>query len=205
MSFRIIDLEQDTNAWLDWRMSGITATDASIIMGDNPYESVETLFLVKAGLQKAEFKMNEAIQRGKDLEPIVREKVNHHFQEDFQPACVQNLEHDFVLASLDGISNDFRCVLEIKCPSFYASHIRNWRKIDNGEQEFVAMPEYYYSQIQYQLLATSADYCLFVSYFEGDLRHSEIYSDTFYQRTVLEKVFEFWNSLLLERSKNANN
>jgi putative phage-type endonuclease len=190
--FKFIELEQDTAQWLEWRKSGITATDAAIIMGHNPYEDIDNLFLVKSGLKKAEFKMNEAIQRGKDLEPVVRAKVNNHFQENFNPACVQNLKYDYMIASLDGISSDGKWLLEIKCPSGFGTHKKN---IDN-------IPPYYATQVQYQLLCTGAECALFTSYFNGDMKFSYIYADTNLQKDLIKNVTRFWLEVKAERLKN---
>lgn len=191
--FKYVELEQDTDQWLDWRMSGITATDASIIMGDNPYEDIDTLFSVKAGLAASQFKMNDAIQRGKDLEPLVRAKVNNHFQENFQPACVQNIKYDFMLASLDGISADGRIILEIKCPSGFGTHKKNIEDI----------PAYYATQVQYQLLCTGADYAVFTSYYAGDMRFSYIYADLKFQKELISNVTDFWLKVKTERLKHG--
>lgn len=189
--YKIIDLEQDTDKWLKWRMSGITATDASIIMGHNKFESIENLFLVKAGLKAAEFKTNPAIEQGKMLEPEIRKRVNLHYQEDFKPACVQNLQYDFVLSSLDGISKDGKICLEIKAPTVYVTHRRN---IDN-------MPDYYRTQVEYQLLCTQAEYAVFASYLNGDLRLKLIYPDKAFQKEMLKKVKEFWEEIKAARNR----
>ena len=37
---RIVNLEQGTKEWLEWRRQGITATESSVILGLSPYKTV---------------------------------------------------------------------------------------------------------------------------------------------------------------------
>ena len=213
MNYKIIDINQDTDEWLEWRRSGITATEASIIIGANPYETKEELFLVKSGQKSAEFKNNEAIQRGKDLEPVVRDKINNHYGENFQPACVQNLEYNWMIASLDGLSECGTQILEIKCPTNFGSHKKNFSfyqgcGADDKEVEMYGMPQYYLSQVLWQSLCVSAANILFVSYLSGNFKVVEVNPNNdycqFYIDRMKTKCLEFWQEVQEARLKHEN-
>lgn len=209
MSYKIIDIAQDTPEWLEWRRSGITATEASIIIGANPYETKEDLFLVKSGQKPAEFKNNEAIQRGKDLEPIVRDKINNHYEENFQPACVQNLEYNWMIASLDGLSSCSKIVLEVKCPSNFGSYKKNHTiyegcGLDDKELRLLSCPGYYYAQQQWQIACVQGDVGLFVPFYGGNWKAVEIYPDTDYVKDMKEQCWKFWQEVQEARLKHEN-
>lgn len=213
MNYKIIDVNQDTEEWLEWRRSGITATEASIIIGANPYETKEELFLVKSGQKPAEFKNNEAIQRGKDLEPFVRDKINNHYEENFQPACVQSIANPFMIASLDGLSEDGTRILEVKCPTNFGSHKKNFSffqgcGLDDSELELHGMPPYYLSQVVWQLSCVEAESALFVSYLQGNFKVTEVSINNSYYRLLIDRMknqcLEFWEEVQEARLKHEN-
>ena len=138
---KIIKLEQGSPEWLSWRKMVITATDASIIMGNNPWDTPYSCWQRKLGLIE-EKKSNEAMERGKRLEPEARDKFNALHGFNMEPAVVESTEHEFLGASLDGITLLGGMLLEIKCggSKLHDMAVR-------GE-----IPAYYRDQMQHQLL-----------------------------------------------------
>jgi hypothetical protein len=63
-----LDFEQSTEEWLSWRRGGIGASDAPVVMGLSPWQKEGELLLLKTG-QRLERPANDAMQRGKRLEP----------------------------------------------------------------------------------------------------------------------------------------
>ena len=59
--------------WLDARRNGIGGSDASAILGLNPYSSPLKVYLDKIG-KGEEQETNEAMRQGTDLEPYVAER-----------------------------------------------------------------------------------------------------------------------------------
>jgi len=59
--------------WLEARRQGVTGTDISILLGVNPYKSVDDLIMDKLGVGKP-FTGNAATRAGQRLEPFV---ANH--------------------------------------------------------------------------------------------------------------------------------
>ena len=60
---KIVNLEQGTKEWLDWRKFGITATDAYTIMGHG-FETPFSLWEVKTGKRNAP-DINNVLRGGK--------------------------------------------------------------------------------------------------------------------------------------------
>lgn len=185
--YRKVDLEQGTDAWLAWRnipVGSISATDASVIMGLNPYESLYDLWAVKVGLKQREFKDDEpAIAHGKATEELARKSFTQATDIEMAPACVERLDYPFLKASLDGINEEKKVGLEIKCPMYFASF--NKHKSDG-------LPPYYFAQVQHQLLVCS-DFKLFLfySYFEGQDVIHKVYPDEKFQKELLKRAMVF--------------
>lgn len=109
-------------------------------MGVNRYQTVEELFKRKLGLIP-EVELNEAMARGHRLEPVARVEFEFETGISVQPACYLHPEHDWLAASLDGISIDESVLVEIKCPG-----LKTHSEALGGK-----VPVLYYPQMQHQL------------------------------------------------------
>jgi len=115
--YTVVDHEQGTAEWKDWRKDGITATDIPVLLGVNPYKSVYTLTLEKSGLAKEpNLDANPNVQRGNRLEPIARDVLDEKLNDALQPYCVELTDFPVLRASLDGLSSE-DIPYEIKAPS----------------------------------------------------------------------------------------
>lgn len=152
------DIEQDSTEWLEgFRPAGIGSSDVVLLM--EPKGSFErTMFGLwkdRLGYEKFQFVSNEHVERGKRLEPAVRDMVNEMLNMNFQPACISRKHHPYLRASLDGIDFEHDVILEIKCPS---------DKVFDKYLDTKEVPIHYYMQIQYQLLVANADYAYYSFY-----------------------------------------
>lgn len=187
MNYRKVDLEQSSQKWLDWRntpIGSISATDASTIMGVNPYDSVYDLWAVKVGLKQRIFKDNEpAVVHGKNTEEEARKAFIQATDISMIPVCVERLDYPFLKASLDGINEEKKVGLEIKCPMFFAS----FRK---QKDEVSAM---YYSQIQHQLLCCGSEFSRWILYvyFENQDAFHVVKRDEKFQKELLKRCLVF--------------
>ncbi len=69
--FKIVKLEQGSEAWREWRHKGIGASDAPTIMGEVPFKNAKTtaqLLQEKRG-PVPDFTQNAAMAKGTELEP----------------------------------------------------------------------------------------------------------------------------------------
>ena len=178
---KIIELEQGSQEWLSWRKTVITATDASIILGNNPWDTPYRCWQKKLGLIE-EKKSNEAMERGKRLEPEARAQFIERHGVDMIPVVVESTEFEFLGASLDGISELGNTILEIKCGGAKLHDMAA-----RGE-----IPVYYQDQMQHQLFVTRAQKCFYYSYDGTNGICIEVLPDPEYQNKFMPKAREFW-------------
>lgn len=150
-----IDLVQGSPEWIDYRKGKIMATDTSVIMGDNPFKDKSTLFEEKMGTH-VPF-MNDAMQRGARLEPQARRYLEEALHVFLEPCVYEHPFHDWMAASLDGVSECFNYVVEIKCGK--KSHELALQGI---------IPDYYKWQMWHQMEVLNVDTILYVSYQSDD-------------------------------------
>jgi putative phage-type endonuclease len=181
-----IELEQGSPEWLAWRKTVITATDASILMGNNPWETPYKCWQRKLGLIEEKVS-NDAMERGKRLEPAARAQFIQDFGIDMIPMVVESSEFDFLGASLDGISSLGGTLLEIKCGGAKLHDMAC-----RGE-----IPAYYQDQMQHQLLVTGADKCIYYSYDGNNGVSIEVFPDPNFKKDFIPKAREFWKCVAL--------
>jgi putative phage-type endonuclease len=169
---RIIDLEQGSEDWLEWRQKHLGGSDANIIAafflhecnypyGKGPIAELYKLFCLKTGRNPVKPSKDRSwgdyidpLVLGHKLEPIARDWYVEETG-NFCEALV--LEHDtlpYLSASLDGYI-DFSRIIEIKCPQEPGPH----REALEGH-----VPDAYWPQLQHNLFVAGADICDYVSF-----------------------------------------
>ncbi len=180
---KVIELEQGSEAWLSWRKTVITATDCPAILGSSPWSTAYKSWQRKLGLID-EQPSNEAMERGKRLEPKLRARFIEKHVLMMRPTVVESTEYDFLGASLDGLSGCSKYILEIK-----TGGNQLYKMAFEG-----SIPDYYMHQIQHQLLVTRAEKCY---YFVGGEDESkdivlEVYPDPDFEKAYLLQARAFW-------------
>ena len=145
LDFDLLDLEQGSDEWHSWRASGIGASEASSIMGENRWKSRRQLFDQKLdaylGFSDGRGLENMAMAEGTRLEPIARQAYIEQTGIAVEPICIQSRRYPWMLASLDGLCIESKTVIEIKCGnSAYRYTSQSGR-----------VPDYYYAQLQHIL------------------------------------------------------
>ena len=189
---RKVDLEQGSQAWLEWRRGRLTATDAPALMGVSPYCTPYKCYQRKLGLIPEQTK-TQAMQRGIDDEPIARALFNHRYGFDMSPCIIESELVNFMGASLDGISECGKYLLEVK---------------SNGEQYHgKAIPDLHLFQMQHQLLCTDtiAKICFYASYNSGELIVKEVKADPQWMLDYLTKAKEFWKGIVFHEPPPLTN
>ncbi|MCX6558074.1 MAG: YqaJ viral recombinase family protein [Candidatus Aminicenantes bacterium] len=180
-SFIRLDFEQSSHEWLSWRREGIGASDAPVIMGLSPWQKEDELLLLKTG-QKAERPANDAMERGKRLEPVARQAYVDHTGIVIEPMSVQSREHAWMRASLDGLSPDNSHVVEIKCPG----------EKDHSLAAAGSVPGKYYPQLQHILAVTGLTEIYYWSFRYGHTVLLKVDRDETFIAELLEKEVAFW-------------
>lgn len=172
--FTLVDLDQNSDAWLTWRKTGIGSSDAPAVLGESPWTSRKELWEqkvveyhgAKAPLSVAQFKaireqmakregQNESSKnRGKKLEPVARAEFEDMTGLTMEAVCGHHTHHPHLKVSLDGWNAGRRAFLEIKAPK-QSSHAA---ALDGR------VPDYYRAQILHQFLVSGAREAWYLSF-----------------------------------------
>lgn len=194
---KVINFEQGSEEWLEWRRNKITASDAGIILRLNRYSNPAQLWEEKMQLVPAK-ESNHHMNRGKSLETTARNLFIEYTNIDVESIVVENDELSWMAASLDGIDKSKRILVEIKCPAI-SGHIEALKK------EIKPM---YMAQIQHQLYVTDAEMCFYVTYneqHEQTLSILEVTRDEKFMKNMVNAELEFYQEFIAMFKKPAAN
>lgn len=180
--------DQRSPEWFEWRKLGIGSSEAAILMGYSKYKTLHRLWLEKTDQVKVEYDApGYMAARGIRLESRARRAYEKFSKITMTDRLFVHPKFSFVRASLDGYSEEFDLILEIKCPKLI-NHQR--AKYNN-----LIKPEYY-CQIQHQFLASGAKHADFWS-FDGFSGHRiPVLPDAWWMGELLEREMEFWNCVV---------
>lgn len=160
---KIIDIQEHTQEWHEWRATGVNASSAPAVMSESKYfpKTPYQLYLIETG--QREFFQNQAMKIGSEKESealnLVNDKFNSSYQKILGESEVSGLR---MLASFDGYDENQEIkVLEIKTTK-HGSDL--W---DNAES-------IYKWQLTHQCIVAGADKARLAVYAHdtGDLRVS---------------------------------
>lgn len=216
---KIIDLEQGTQEWLDWRKGGIGGSDAPAVMGVSPWDSPLSLWQRRMGLVPEKV-MSQAMARGHELEPIARQLLEAETGLVFAPMCGEHKKFAFLKASFDGVSLCRTALAEIKAPNL-KDHGRAigddpFGPLDDNEpdeaatdeeqlsyeHELVAsglIPPKYWPQVQHQMMVSGITKTYYCSYYPGhpvrELAVVIVYLDREYCKKLFKAEKLWWECL----------
>ena len=178
-------LEQGSDEWLEFRKTGVGASDLAAIIGISPFKKAIDVYNEKLNLAPPQF-MSNAMLRGNVYEGEARDKHNQVHNCNFQPLVVQHEEFDFFYASLDGYDESSNQILEIKVPTSQTL----MSKVSCGN-----IPDYYESQIQWQMFISGAVSAVFAVYCPESGVMEEILVDRDEGRIeyLKESAMDFWD------------
>lgn len=178
----VIELEQGTQEWLDFRKTKITATDSAIIVGASHWKTRIQLYNEKIDLNVKPLYINDRMQRGLDLEPIARDLFCVRTGHDMQPRVIVK---EWAMASLDGI-NERNEILEIKCPGEKDHSIALSGKV----------PDHYYPQLQHQMYVCDSQKAFYFSFDGMDGVIVEVFRDDEYIEKMIIEEKKFYDCLI---------
>tara|TARA_E500000318_G_scaffold38744_1_gene37346 strand:- start:4882 stop:5844 length:963 start_codon:yes stop_codon:yes gene_type:complete len=158
--FELVNIEQKSPEWFEWRKQGVTATETAAIQGyevADHFDSAEfkTPFKVwarkKGLLSEPDLSRVPAVQYGVANE----DKARCWFEDETgllaDPACVTSTVYPGLQASLDGLTIE-GIPVELKCPTE--------KRFDEmlQLQERSPLFEYYWHQLQTQMAVVGAPY-----------------------------------------------
>lgn len=187
---KVLSVEQNTQEWLEQRKKLIGGSDVPIIMGVSPWKTPLQLWEEKTGKRMEDTESKKFIfQKGHRLEDRARKILELKTGVDFPPKVVRHSELEYCQVSLDGLSLDNNAICEIK----YVGEETYDRCLD---EDYV--PEHYYPQLQYQMLATGLEENLFVAYSEkrDEIKTILVPVDKDYIRNMIKVCNKFYSNLI---------
>lgn len=116
-NMKVVDLNQRSAEWLEWRSKGVTASDIPIILGLSPYKTRWQLWAEKVGTINApDLSNNPNVKRGVRLEDEARQMAEQRYGEVLLPLCGECARWDVLRASFDGLDSNMQ-PFEFKAPS----------------------------------------------------------------------------------------
>ncbi|CAM4036776.1 lambda exonuclease family protein [Campylobacter armoricus] len=193
MKYKIIELEQGSNEWLEFRKGKITASIVASCIGEKgAFLSKEKAKELIQGLSKPH--TSQAMQKGKDYEELIRAKMEFIVGKDITPIVIQSLENENFAASLDGI-DDEKTIYEFK----YSTNNEEYEQV----LKFKKPSPKYYAQVQFQLFVGGFEKCVFAVLNEDDdLVYCVVKNDKEYQDFMLKKIDEFVNDYLVNQKSD---
>ena len=178
--------------WLQLRRKGIGGSDASVIMGKNPYRSILQLWEEKTGKLPVTDEGNEYTYWGNVMEPIIRKEFMNRtgLKVRQKHAMIFHKDYPYLFADVDGIVTDERgekCIFEAKTASQY-----------KAEQWEDGVPEEYILQVQHYLEVCGMDKAYIAALIGGNkfIFHT-IYRDDELIRNLISREKEFWEGCVL--------
>lgn len=178
--------------WLQLRRRGIGGSDASVIMGKNPYRSILQLWEEKTGKLPVTDDGNEYTYWGNVMEPIIRKEFMNRtgLKVRQKHAMIIHKDYPYLFADVDGIVTDERgekCIFEAKTASQY-----------KAEQWEDGVPEEYILQVQHYLEVCGMDKAYIAALIGGNkfVFHT-IYRDEELIRNLVSREKEFWEGCVL--------
>lgn len=151
--FELSHLVQGSGEWRTWRRGVIGASDAAVIMKENPWKSPTVLIEEKLGL-RSEFEGNSVTREGNALEEVARKLVQKKFNMSLNPSVVQDGQIPYLAASIDAIDENHEFVFEIKCGKKAYEILMEQKKV----------PQYYVGQLQHIMMVTQLDKITYIGY-----------------------------------------
>ena len=171
--YKIVDLEQRSKEWKEFRKNKIGASMVGAIMGVDPHRT--PLQLWEDIIFDREVQVNAAMQRGIDGEEVALNWLNDNSDIHFHPAVLQSIQYPWMIASLDALRHrvggeqDLQ-IVEIKFPNKQVHQMAKEGKV----------PHRYFPQVQMQMYVAGVHAMKYLSCSVSDYVLLDVYRDRGY-------------------------
>lgn len=187
MSYRMIDVEPDTDAWLEERRKSIGASEVAAVMGLSPFNTALDIYKSKSGIDKHFDPLLAFV--GHASEPIMHEWVEKFsgVPVKLEPAFMaRSVAFPFLHASFDRVSNDPFVTWQFKTASAWTGH-----KWDEGITTDIRV------QVQAEMLVAGTSRAAVVVWIGG--REFKLFwedrDDKFIGEHMVPALEKFWTDL----------
>lgn len=183
------EFEANTPEWHEVRKSGLGGSDVAAVVGVSKWTSAYALWAQKSGLIPDDFSDSEAMEWGRLLEPVIREKfaAKHPDWNVIETdGTFRSREYPFMLGNVDGFidfGNNEWGVLEIKT----AAYEDDWV---NG------VPRYYETQVRHYMRIFGLKRAIVAVLFHGNkYQEFEVLANEFVDSADVAALIEFWDGV----------
>ena len=179
---QVSTISMSYDEWLAKRNESIGASECGAILGLNPWKTPVDVWLEKTADKPTSLEDNLNMRLGRDLEPVIQklfeEETGFKVRRDNKIRIDD--EYDFITTNLDGM------VIGEKVPVEYKT-MSKW----DGE-----IPDYYFAQIQHQMMVTNSSHCYFavlVLGFNKQFIVEKYNRDDSFIYKMRRELVHFWN------------
>ena len=186
---KVLTTEMTREEWLRERQKGIGGSDASVVLGFNPWKSPFQLYIEKTGGHIEEVD-NEAIHWGNVLEDVVAEEFTRRTGKKVRRRnqIFRHKEHDWMIANIDRDIVGERALLE--CKTTNAFNADAWE----GDQ----IPPAYMCQVQHYMAVLDYERAYIAVLIGGQrFEWKEIARDDEFIELMIEHEKDFWENHVL--------
>ncbi len=177
---KIVELVQGSPEWHAWRLEGIGASEAPMVLGISKYKMVHKLWQEKTGAVEMKDDFNFIFEKGKMIEAKARAYFELMNDKECAPICLEMDSYPFIRASLDGYNAKENFALEIK----YVGK-------DAMEDE---IPAHHMAQLQHQMMVCGAADITYIRSNDGvKFKADVVKRDNAYMDNLLSKELTFWD------------
>lgn len=181
---KIINLEQNTQEWLDYRKDKFSASVTPCLFGVGYHKAYQEAYYRYGGGKRPDISCIPAVELGVEYEPKVRDFINVSLKRNFKPLVCEWEQDGRFIASLDGYDNGE--ILEIKVSELGLIAYKNSNEV----------PLRYMYQVQHQMMVSVAKKALLaIAYpkYDGtlDIELINIEPDLAMQDEIKSKWLEF--------------
>src|SRR5690606_15712460 len=178
-------MEQQTKEWHELRRRKIGASDAPVIIGVSPWKTPLQLWEEKLGFREQP-QRNSYMDRGIAMEEPARMAFIEHTGIAVNPIVKISSQFDFMMASMDGLSNDEKTGVEIKCPG----------QNDHTLASMGIIPDKYIPQLQHQMFVCELETMYYYSFDGQDGVLLKVMRDEQYLSNLIEHEKEFYERMV---------
>lgn len=223
----------DKEAFCIMRRAGIGGSEAAVVLGVSKFSDLDKMIKEKLSTEVTdeERKVGElpSVRKGADLEPIILskfadwaevevEKPEAMYRMNICPCLTVNFDGIYVDKHDDIIPVEAKLVTQwgqkywktAHCATCFDGCVQHPLYAGKDIKDHIieiskmyGIPEYYYTQVQHQLLATGASYGWLVALFDKDweLHCYKIYKDQYVQDELIASANAVWE--IIEERRNA--
>jgi putative phage-type endonuclease len=164
-----------------------------MLLNRNPYVTAYKGWQRKIS-EAPEQKVNSAMLRGQNDEPIARELFINKYGINMVPYCIESDIYNFIGASLDGLSDCGKFMMEIKSQS-----------IEKIKKE--GIPVFHMDQMQHQFLSTdnTVEKCFYVTIEGKEIYVLEVFPDFSWPGYYIPHAKEFWKNVVFKEPPEMTN